>query len=173
MDMIRELFDDVSDEYFDELKKLTTKMLKFRVIEEKDITRSVYLEKVYDYLEVVNMRNGINPRKHEYVSVYIDSLLTLLDHKVGKGSRAEKYLKKAKSIESKIKANENECAELLKDFTRIFVSLYVKCLESNEPLNDFDFALSKENLSKVYNGLKNEKKISFLWVKEKELLTIF
>lgn len=162
MDIIKQLFDDIDGEKYEEFKELTLDILKFRVVEEKDITREFYLEKIYDYLEVVNIKNDINPRKYSYVSIYIDTLLALIDNKVVKGSRVEKYLKKAKSIKTKIKENESNCCELLKDFTRIFVGLYLKNIESNEPLDDFDFFLSYDNLLKVINGLKNEKKIDIL-----------
>ena len=108
------------------LMKLMTNII--RVVDEKEVTRDFFLEKIYDYLDAVNIKNSINPRKYEYVSIYMESLLSLIDNKVVKGSRAEKYLKKAKFIESKIKVNQENCAELLKDFTRIFVSLYLECI---------------------------------------------
>ncbi len=171
MDIIKQLFDDIDGEEYEEFKELTLDILKFRVVEEKDITREFYLEKIYDYLEVVNIKNDINPRKYSYVSIYIDTLLALIDNKVVKGSRAEKYLKKAKSIKTKIKENESNCCELLKDFTRIFVGLYLKNIESNEPLDDFDFFLSYDNLLKVINGLKNEKKTDILR-KETKILNV-
>lgn len=171
MDIIKQLFDDIDGEKYEEFKELTLDILKFRVVEEKDITREFYLEKIYDYLEVVNIKNDINPRKYSYVSIYIDTLLALIDNKVVKGSRVEKYLKKAKSIKTKIKENESNCCELLKDFTRIFVGLYLKNIESNEPLDDFDFFLSYDNLLKVINGLKNEKKTDILR-KETKILNV-
>lgn len=172
MDVIKQLFDGIDDEHYEKLKKLSSRILRFRVIDENDVSRDFYLEKIYDYLDTVNIKNSINPRKYEYVSIYVDSLLALIDNKVVKGSRAEKYLKKAKSIESRIKGNEESCAELLKDFTRIFVSLYLECIKSDKPLENFDFTLSYDALQKAIEGMKLEKKAGLLWEKEKMVINI-
>lgn len=172
MDVVRNIFDEINDKYYEELKKLSSKILRFRVVDEKEVTRGFFLEKIYDYLDAVNIKNSINPRKYEYVSIYMESLLALIDNKVVKGSRAEKYLKKAKSIESKMKVNQENCAELLKDFTRIFVSLYLECIKSEKPLEDFEFCLSYDDFLKVIDGMKAEKKPGLLWKKEKNVINI-
>ena len=172
MDVVRNIFDEINDKYYEELKKLSSKILRFRVVDEKEVTRGFFLEKIYDYLDAVNIKNSINPRKYEFVSIYMESLLALIDNKVVKGSRAEKYLKKAKSIESKMKVNQENCAELLKDFTRIFVSLYLECIKSEKPLKDFEFCLSYDDFLKVIDGMKAEKKPGLLWEKEKNVINI-
>lgn len=172
MDVVRNIFDEINDKYYEELKKLSSRILRFRVVDEKEVTRDFFLEKIYDYLDAVNIKNSINPRKYEYVSIYMESLSSLIDNKVVKGSRAEKYLKKAKSIESKIKVNQENCAELLKDFTRIFVSLYLECIKSEKPLEDFEFCLSYDAFLKVIDGMKSEKKPGLLWEKEKNVINI-
>ena len=172
MDVVRNIFDEINDKYYEELKKLSSRILRFRVVDEKEVTRDFFLEKIYDYLDAVNIKNSINPRKYEYVSIYMESLLSLIDNKVVKGSRAEKYLKKAKSIESKIKVNQENCAELLKDFTRIFVSLYLECIKSEKPLEDFEFCLSYDTFLKVIDVMKAEKKPGLLWEKEKNVINI-
>lgn len=172
MDVVRNIFDEINGKYYEELKKLSSRILRFRVVDEKEVTRDFFLEKIYDYLDAVNIKNSINPRKYEYVSIYMESLLSLIDNKVVKGSRAEKYLKKAKSIESKIKVNQENCAELLKDFTRIFVSLYLECIKSEKPLEDFEFCLSYDAFLKVIDGMKAEKKPGLLWEKEKNVINI-
>ena len=172
MDVVRNIFDEINDKYYEELKKLSSKILRFRVVDEKEVTRGFFLEKIYDYLDAVNIKNSINPRKYEYVSIYMESLLALIDNKVVKGSRAEKYLKKAKSIESKMKVNQENCAELLKDFTRIFVSLYLECIKSEKPLEDFEFCLSYDDFLKVIDGMKAEKNPGLLWEKEKNVINI-
>ena len=172
MDVVRNIFDEINDKYYEELKKLSSKILRFRVVDEKEVTRGFFLEKIYDYLDAVNIKNSINPRKYEFVSIYMESLLALIDNKLVKGSRADKYLKKAKSIESKMKVNQENCAELLKDFTRIFVSLYLECIKSEKPLEDFEFCLSYDDFLKVIDGMKAEKKPGLLWEKEKNVINI-
>ncbi len=172
LDVIKQIFDDIDDSHLVKLKEISVGIIRFRVIQEEDAPRDFYLEKIYDYLDAVNIKNNINPRKVEYVSVYVDSLLSLIDNKIVKGSRAEKYYKKAKTIEDKIKNDKDNCAELLKDFTRIFVSLYLECIKSDKPLDDFDFSLSYESLVIVIEGMKSETKSGLLWEKDKRVINI-
>ena len=61
---------------------------------------------------------------------------------------------------------------MLKDFTRIFVSLYLECIKSEKPLEDFEFCLSYDNFLKVIDGMKAEKKPGLLWEKEKNVINI-
>ena len=96
MDVVRNIFDEINDKYYEELKKLSSRILRFRVVDEKEVTRDFFLEKIYDYLDAVNIKNSINPRKYEYVSIYMESLLSLIDNKVVKESLIKESLKKRK-----------------------------------------------------------------------------
>ncbi len=172
MDIIKELLEEVNGSYFEELKDSTASILKFRVLDIKEVDKNVFLEKVYDYLDAVDIKNNINVKKAEYLSMYTSTLLALIDNKVVKGSRAEKFLKKAERIVSKISKDQENCEEKIKDFTRIFSCLYIQCLTSKKPLSDFNFTFSFAELHKVVEGLIDEKKSAFLFVKEKDLLDI-
>lgn len=68
MDIIKELLEEVNGSYFEELKDSTASILKFRVLDVKEVDKNVFLEKVYDYLDAVDIKNNINVKKAEYLS---------------------------------------------------------------------------------------------------------
>ena len=69
MDIIKELLEEVNGSYFEELKVSTASILKFRVLDIKEVDKNVFLEKVYDYLDAVDIKNNINVKKAAYLSM--------------------------------------------------------------------------------------------------------
>ena len=59
MDIIKELFEEINDDNFLKFKILASNIIKFVVLKQEDITRNIYLEKIYDYLDTVNIKNKI------------------------------------------------------------------------------------------------------------------
>ncbi len=171
MDVVYEVYDDLNDEYFKKLKELTGKIIKFRVLKDEQITKEIYLEKIYDYLYVVDFKNNINTSKNEYLSVYVNALMGLIDSKkIVKGSRSEKYYKKAKSILDAIKSSE-KIEDDLKDFTRIFTSLFIAGLHNKE-ITNMDFILSYDHLLETIEEIKKMKKSKILRGKEESLVDL-
>lgn len=171
MDVVYEVYDDLNDEYFKKLKELTGKIIKFRVLKDEQITKEIYLEKIYDYLYVVDFKNNINTSKNEYLSVYVNALMGLIDSKkIVKGSRSEKYYKKAKSILDTIKSSE-KIEDDLKDFTRIFTSLFIAGLHNKE-ITNMDFILSYDHLLETIEEIKKMKKLKILRGKEESLVDL-
>ena len=84
MNIIEELFNDLDDQRFQQLQKLTENIILFRVIKQEDVTRDIFLEKLYDYIDIVNRENNINTRKMEYLTIYTKSLLSLVDKGIEK-----------------------------------------------------------------------------------------
>ena len=75
MNIIEALFNDLDDQRFQQFRKLTENTIVFRVLKEEEITRNIFLEKLYDYIDIVNRENNINTRKMEYLIIYAKSLL--------------------------------------------------------------------------------------------------
>ena len=42
MDVVRNIFDEINDKYYEELKKLSSRILRFRVVDEKEVTRQCH-----------------------------------------------------------------------------------------------------------------------------------
>lgn len=155
MDFINHIFKEINDNYFVYLKETTKNTIRFKVLSDEEITRNVYLEKLYDYLTTVNIKNNIDADKKEYISVYVNNLYSLMNKNIAKKSREEKYILKAKKLINQLKKDpDNE--SLLKDYTRIFVSIYSSKVR-------FSFDISLDRLNKTIDGIKNEKENFFIF----------
>lgn len=156
MDFINHIFKEINDNYYVYLREITKNTVRFKVLSNEEITRNVYLEKLYDYLATVNVKNNIDADKKEYISVYMNSLYSLMNKNIAKKSREEKYILKAKKLMNQLKKDpDNE--SVLKDFTRIFVSIY------SSQDNKFSFDVSLDRLNKTIDGIKNEKENFFIF----------
>ena len=156
MDFINHIFKEINDNYYVYLREITKKTVRFKVLSNEEITRNVYLEKLYDYLTTVNIKNNIDADKKEYISVYVNNLYSLMNKNIEKKSREEKYILKAKKLMNQLKKDpDNE--SLLKDYTRIFVSIY------SSQDNKFSFDISLDRLNKTIDGIKNEKENFFIF----------
>ena len=156
MDFINHIFKEINDNYYVYLREITKNTVRFKVLSTEEITRNVYLEKLYDYLATVNVNNNIDADKKEYISVYMNSLYSLMNKNIAKKSREEKYILKAKKLMNQLKKDpDNE--SVLKDFTRIFVSIY------SSQDNKFSFDISLDRLNKTIDGIKNEKENFFIF----------
>lgn len=156
MDFINHIFKEINDNYYVYLREITKNTVRFKVLSNEEITRNVYLEKLYDYLATVNVKNNIDADKKEYISVYMNSLYSLMNKNIAKKSREEKYILKAKKLMNQLKKDpDNE--SVLKDFTRIFVSIY------SSQDNKFSFYISLDRLNKTIDGIKNEKENFFIF----------
>lgn len=165
MNVIYELYKELDDQRFLQFRKMTEQIIFFRVIKDEDITRDIFLEKLYDYIDLVNRENHINTSKMEYLSIYSKTLLSLVEKGIEKNSREEKYLARAKDIEKQFKSKEGNKVELLKDLTRIFV-----CLYRTAKGNDFSFKIYETDLEKIVNMLSDEKGDKSLFRKGKKLI---
>ena len=102
------------------------------------------------------IKNNIDADKKEYISVYVNNLYSLMNKNIAKKSREEKYILKAKKLINQLKKDpDNE--SLLKDYTRIFVSIY------SSQGNRFSFDISLDRLNKTIDGIKNEKENFFIF----------
>ena len=156
MDFINHIFKEINDNYYVYLREITKNTVRFKVLSNEEITRNVYLEKLYDYLATVNVKNNIDADKKEYISVYMNSLYSLMNKNIAKKSREEKYILKAKKLMNQLKKDpDNE--SVLKEFTRIFVSIY------SSQDNKFSFDISLDRLNKTIDGIKNEKENFFIF----------
>lgn len=165
MNVIYELYKELDDQRFLQFRKMTEQIIVFRVIKDEDITRDIFLEKLYDYIDIVNRENHINTSKMEYLSIYSKTLLFLVEKGIEKNSREEKYLARAKDIEKQLKSKEGNKVEMLKDLTRIFVCLY-RTLKGN----DFSFKIYETDLENTVNMFIDEKGDKSLFRKEKKLI---
>ncbi|MGM9941879.1 MAG: hypothetical protein ACI32N_07825 [Bulleidia sp.] len=165
MNVINELYKELDEQRFIQFRKMTEQIIVFRVLKDEAITRDIFLEKLYDYIDIVNRENHINTRKMEYLTIYSKALLSLVEKGIEKNSRQEKYFSRAKEIENQLKSKEGNKVELLKDLTRIFV-----CLYRTTKGNTFSFKIYEADLENTVKMLVDEKGDKSLFRKEKKLI---
>lgn len=158
MKVIRELFDELDLENYNKLVDLSFDLLHFREIRKEDLNKKIYLEKLYDYLYIVNLKQSFIKDKDDLLA-YTSVLFDLLNKRdVKKGSRVERYFDKLDEIRNSLKKSNKLDVDLLKDFTRVFIALYLGTNENRCPITNVSFSFSYEAFVKSIDYLKSEKK---------------
>lgn len=170
MKVIREFFDELDLENYNKLVDLSFDLLHFREIKKEDLNKKIYLEKLYDYLYILNLKQSFTKDKDDLLA-YTTVLFNLLNKKdVKKGSRAERYFDKLDEIRNSLKKSNKLDVELLKDFTRVFIALYIGTNENKCPITNVSFSFSYEVFVKSIDYLKSEKKGALLPGKKANLV---
>lgn len=158
MKVIRELFDELDLENYNKLVDLSFDLLHFREIRKEDLNKKIYLEKLYDYLYIVNLKQSFIKDKDDLLA-YTSVLFDLLNKRdVKKGSRVERYFDKLDEIRNSLKKSNKLDVDLLKDFTRVFIALYLGTNENRCPITNVSLSFSYEAFVKSIDYLKSEKK---------------
>lgn len=172
MKVIRELFDELDLENYNKLVDLSFDLLHFREIRREDLNKKIYLEKLYDYLYILNLKQSFTKDKDDLLA-YTTVLFDLLNKRdVKKGSRAERYFDKLDEIRNSLKKSNKLDVDLLKDFTRIFIALYIGTNESKCPITNINFEYSYDVFVKSVDYLNSEKKGALLPGKKANLVDI-
>lgn len=170
MKVIREFFDELDLENYNKLVDLSFDLLHFREIKKEDLNKKIYLEKLYDYLYILNLKQSFTKDKDDLLA-YTTVLFNLLNKKdVKKGSRAERYFDKLDEIRNSLKKSNKLDVDLLKDFSRVFIALYIGTNENKCPITNVSFSFSYEVFVKSIDYLKSEKKGALLPGKKANLV---
>lgn len=150
--------DKLSDENFNSLKKYINKYLEFYKFKNESITKDVLEEKVCDYFELIRFDKMTDETPAYLVT---DSLLSLIRVKGNKKvcTTINKYIEKANNIKKIVKKGTYSMEDL-KDFSRIFLTIYYPSNKKGKEFNDSDFSFILEDIDfdKTYNQLNKEKK---------------
>lgn len=151
------LINELTDDYFQAFQVLCSEAIVFNRLGADSISKDAYIEKVLDYIETYHIKNNVNYK--DVLQTYVNYLLPAISDVAKKDTREEKYLNKAKAFAKELKNDSKYDFEKAKDFTRIFVSLYVL----KDGKGEFDFELSGEKLSKTIERLQNTKSYKALF----------
>lgn len=170
MKIIRELFNELDLENYNKLVDLSYDLLHFREIRKEDLNKKIYLEKLYDYLYIVNTKQSFVKEKDDLLA-YTNMLYGLINKKdIKKESRAEKYYEKLEQIKANLKKDDKIDFDLVNDFTRIFISIYSEVNKGKTPITNISFEFSYDVFAKSVDYLKSEKKGALLPVKKANLI---
>ena len=154
---IIELIEDLTDDYYQVFKAFCSEFIIFNYLENDNIDKDIFVEKVLDYIETYHIKNNV--KYEDALQTYVSCLNPAISSFDKKGGREEKYFNKAEELTKEIKKDFKYDFEKAKDFTRIFVSLYVL----KDGNREFDFDLTKDKLNEAVKRLKNTKSYKALF----------
>ena len=154
---IIELIEDLADDYYQVFKAFCSEFIVFNYLDDNNIDKDIFIEKVLDYIETYHIKNNVNYK--DVLQNYVNCLLPAISSFDKKGGREEKYFNKAEEIVNELKKDSKYDFEKAKDFTRIFVSLYV----SRDEKREFDFDLTKDKINETIKRLRGTKSYKALF----------
>ncbi|HFI0234569.1 hypothetical protein HCC70_04360 [Streptococcus suis] len=171
-DFINNTIMDFSTKEFQNVKKLLIgEYLQFNFLENNQIDKLIFSEKLYDYLEKLELKTKIPFQKHlVYYSIFLDKLVSNKIAKAPKGNkkvmdpplipRARRYYDKAKVAGKK----QFHSVHQLIDYCRVMFCLYNSALQSDsKQLENFDLSIDALSIEQIILNMKQEqaKKLNF------------
>lgn len=154
--------------------------IEFFVIAPEEIDQEIMAEKLCDYFEKAELKNGKSFEK--FVEVYFSNLDSIVAGRVGKVPqqrkkdeaplpmpRTRKYYEKAQEIR---KGKLNLSGMI--DYTRIMMCLYAAIIKTNgKEIQNFDFATSSLKIEDIILAMKEEQDVlPFNVIKKKKFDTV-
>lgn len=149
---------------FEECRKQLGSYLKFQFVDEKDITRKVFAEKLYDYFEAQEKKTNktFDKRVEMYMSD-IDSIVGPCIEKAPKAkkgdespvvtSRARKYYDKV----IQYKGVKNLRFKQLTDYSRLMFCMYTAVIKNKgETIDNFNFSADCLKPKEILSAMKKE-----------------
>lgn len=164
LDLIRDTVLKMSQETFSQWRDvLVGQYITFSVIAPEEISQSIMAEKLCDFFEKAELKNGKSFEK--LVEVYFSNLDSIVAGRVAKAPqqrkkdeaplpmpRTRKYYDKAQEIR-KGKLNLTRMI----DYSRIMMCLYAAIIKNNgKEIQNFDFATSSLKIGDIIHAMKEE-----------------
>lgn len=152
-DFINQTVNVYNDDCIKNLKeKFIGKYISFNIINECEVSKKIFSEKIVDYIEKIELKTGDPFSSH--LKKYIDNLSSIVKSHLIEGSRAKRYFNYACD---KIDIKEIELEKLV-DYTRIMMCLYSKIIEEGySDIDNFDFAIENIDLDMILSAMADEK----------------
>lgn len=170
---------DLSDEHYETLKQvLVGKFISFAIIEDPEITKDIFAEKIYDYFEKLELKT--NKSFDFFLKNYMNNLDEIVRTRIAKTTapkkgenttvivpRARRYYEKALKLKDSREVTFNK----LYDYTRIMLSLYSAIIKNNyKEIHNMDYSIESINPNKIITAMKNEKEEVFLQGKKPKFI---
>ncbi len=154
------LIESLSEEAYAIAKNELSLFFEFYYCAPESISREMFLEKLCEYINRVGQSE--KSTDDALARDYVDELFPLIDSRVEKGSQAEKYFERAKSIQKRLKDNSEDSSEaMLEDFSKIFlcmISSKMKKSKSKKKLADISFHIADVDFPAVIEAAFGEKR---------------
>lgn len=120
----RKIITELSDDGFNDLKKATKELIPYYYLEESEVDRLSFLEKIGEYLRHFELNNR-KVRDNDIATIYIAELGSLMKNRIKPGSSADKYSQRFLQLEKEAPSADGDfLLSLLEDITKIFVCFY-------------------------------------------------
>lgn len=153
-----------SDETLKEIMSvLVGEYLKYSIIQDNQITKEIFAEKLCDYFEKLQLKTGRNFDKEiesymsDFNKIVEDGIVDTPHVKKGETPkptpRARLYYDKANDK----RKSPNLTVKILLDYSRVMMCLYTAIIESNNKnIENFDYSISCLNIEKILSAMKKE-----------------
>lgn len=156
---------------FDALSKaIVGEFLSFSVIQENEISKSVFAEKLCDYFEKLELKTGKSFEKH--IEFYMSNIDAIVGRRIAKAvqpvkkdvtpvetPRARKYYDKALLIKNQRALSPRQ----LMDYSRFMFCLYAEIIKNNYvEIDNLNYSITCLNPEVIINSMKNEQETDML-----------
>ena len=138
-----------SDSFFEFKTYFFSEFFEFNFLDDSEVTRDIFAEKLYDYFEKVELSN--NKDFSTLLQKFMQSRKK--NAEIEDIPRARKYYNKI--IEYK-KQNDLDYNRL-RDYSRIMFCLYAEITNQNDTITNFDYSISSLDYSKIIQSMKKSK----------------
>lgn len=153
IDFVKQTIQIFNEDNFNSFKKkMSGKYIMFHILEEDEITRNVFLEKVIEYIEKVEIQSDKLFDKH--LKTYINDIGSLVKNNLINDSRAKQYYE---CFCKKVNIEDMGIQEL-GDYSRVILCLYSKIIKENHnDITNFDLSFDNVDLNAILSAMKEER----------------
>ena len=163
-ELVVDTLNNLSAGQFEELKTtLVSEYIPFVVIKKEELTPPVLSEKVCDWFEKTQLKNG--KTFEQLIENYVSTIDSIVEDRIGKAKktkgknptmivpRARKYYDKACSLKRSCTTTQ-----AFVDYCRIMLCLYAAIIANDrKPIDNFDYSTDCLHLYEMLNSFRNEK----------------
>lgn len=152
------LIESFGEEAYELAKHELAPFLQFYYCGAENTSRDMFLEKLCEYINRVGQSEKLTD--DTLARDYVDELFPLIDSHIEKGSQAEKYFERAKSIQKRLKDNADVSPEaMLEDFSKIFLCMVSsKVKKPKKKLAEISFHIADVDFPAVIEAAFGERR---------------
>lgn len=163
-ELIVDTLNNLNAGQFEDIKTvLVSEYIPFTVIKKEELTPPILSEKICDWIEKTQLKNG--KTFEQLIEHYVSTIDSVIEDRIGKAKktkgknptisvpRARKYYEKACSLKKSCTT-----AQAFVDYCRIMYCLYMAIIANGrKPIDNFDYSTDCLHLYEMLNSFRNEK----------------
>ncbi len=171
INFVKSTVGNMSEACLEALKeKLTGEYVKFSIIEKDDVSTDVFMEKLCDNFEKIELNSSDKFDKliKKYMADWDNLVGDMIPKEPSAGkdgtkpptARSRKYYARAMGL----KENRSISLKQLTDYSRIMMCLYMAVMDKNyKEIQDFDYSSKCLDIDKIVNSMRETRQNGFLF----------